>query len=148
MSLEGLDISHPVTVSGKHFHQVVRVPAVASSSFDWTVQISGNSKDHLNQALSAIAKETGHSIGNMKDKTVLEDMGVDSVMSVATLDATIETIKKKSSSSITLPATVFSVHPTAGAMRTALDDMVEFEAPKSSQIVRLDDRHSRHQQRS
>lgn len=88
-----------------------------------------DAEDIFNQALSAIANETGYSIESMNDETVFEDMGVDSLMSVAIID----TIKK--SSGITVPAAFFTVHPTVGAMRTALDDMVELEAPKSLQIA-------------
>lgn len=82
-----------------------------------------DTEDIFNQCLSAIPQETGYPTESMKDYTVFEDMGVEFLTSVAIID----TIKK--SSGITVPAAFFTVHPTVGAMRTALDDMVELEAP-------------------
>jgi iterative type I PKS product template protein len=88
-----------------------------------------DAEDIFNQCLSAIAKETGYPTESMNDDTVFDDMGVDSLMSVAIID----TIKK--TSGITVPAAFFTVHPTVGAMRRALDDLVELDAPMSSEIV-------------
>ncbi len=70
-------------------------------------------------ALETIARETGYPVEDMQEDTVFEDMGVDSLMSVAIIDA----IKK--STNISVPAAFFTVHRTVGAMRKALSEMIE-----------------------
>ncbi|KIW12212.1 hypothetical protein PV08_09488 [Exophiala spinifera] len=70
-------------------------------------------------ALDTIARETGYPVEDMHEDTVFEDMGVDSLMSVAIIDA----IKK--ATNITVPAAFFTVHPTVGAMKKGLFEMTE-----------------------
>ncbi|KIX00034.1 uncharacterized protein Z518_10961 [Rhinocladiella mackenziei CBS 650.93] len=96
-------------------------------------------------ALKTIATETGYPVEDMHEDTVFEDMGVDSLMSVAIIDAI------KRSSNISVPAAFFTAHPTVGAMRKALSEMAEpvaleepkfskpeKDAPKSAKAVSVD----------
>lgn len=80
--------------------------------------------DLLNTFLSIVAEETGYAIEDMQEDTLFEDLGVDSLMSVAITDA----IKKQTG--IDVPAAFFSVHPTVGSVRKELLSQHETSLPE------------------
>lgn len=93
--------------------------ADGTGSPNTSVDSDGNENHILDAFVTAIAEETGLDSDELNDHDAFEDLGIDSIMSIAILGS----VRNRTGSEF--PTSIFTTHPTLGQLRKSFGRQAE-----------------------